>query len=182
MIAPVGNTREWRVTAISVQQLQSGRGADRPDPRHHAALLLAVVLAGVVGTETELLLIGHYEDLTQRIPLGLLFLTFTVLCWHLTKPGPASVRGVQATMVLCIVAGAIGMLFHYHGAEEFQLEVNPSIRGVALFWKVMRAKAPPALAPAALIGLGVLGLTYAFDIRLCAATQMDREKRFEEER
>jgi hypothetical protein len=65
-------------------------------------------------------------------------------------------------MVLCIVGGAIGILLHYHGAKEFQLEVDPSLRGVALFWKVMRAKAPPALAPAALIGLGVLGLTYAF--------------------
>ena len=113
-----------------------------------------------VGTETELLLIGHYGSHAAHSS-GPLVPAFTVLCWHLTKP-VQSVRGVQATMVLCIVAGAIGMLFHYHGAEEFQLEVNPSIRGVALFWKVMRAKAPPALAPAALIGLGVLGLTYAF--------------------
>jgi hypothetical protein len=120
------------------------------------------MLAGIVGTETELLLIGHYEDVTQRIPLGLLFLAFTALCWHLAKPGPASVRALQMTMVLFIVGGAIGMLFHYQGAKEFQLEVNPSLRGVTLFWKVMRAKSPPALAPGALIGLGVLGLTYAF--------------------
>jgi hypothetical protein len=120
------------------------------------------MLAGIVGTEAELLLIGHYENVTQRIPLGLLLLAFTALCWHLAKPRPASVRALQATMVLFIVGGAIGMLFHYQGAKEFQLEVDPSLRGVALFWKVMRAKAPPALAPAALIGLGVLGLAYAF--------------------
>ena len=120
------------------------------------------MLAGIVGTEAELLLISHYEDVRQLIPLGLLFLAFTALCWHVAKPRPGSVRALQTTMVLCIVGGAIGILLHYHGAKEFQLEVDPSLRGVALFWKVMRAKAPPALAPAALIGLGVLGLTYAF--------------------
>jgi hypothetical protein len=125
-------------------------------------LLLVVMFLGIVGIETELLLIGHYEGVTQRIPLGLLLLAFTVLCWHLAKPRRASVRALQMTMALFILGGAIGILFHYLGAKEFQLEVNPSISGVALFWKVMRAKAPPALAPATLIGLGVLGLTYAF--------------------
>jgi hypothetical protein len=29
-------------------------------------LLLVVMLLGIVGIETELLLIGHYEDVTQR--------------------------------------------------------------------------------------------------------------------
>jgi hypothetical protein len=119
-------------------------------------LLLAVVLAGVVGTETELLLIGHYEDVTQRIPLGLLFLTFTVLCWHLTKPGPASVTWAQFDKE---IGKYVGPAETARLAQYAFIPINPSIRGVALFWKVMRAKAPPALAPAALIGLGVLGLT-----------------------
>jgi hypothetical protein len=40
--------------------------------------------------------------------------------------------------------------------------MDPSLSGLALFASVVRAKAPPALAPATLVLLGLLGLTCAF--------------------
>jgi len=40
--------------------------------------------------------------------------------------------------------------------------MDPSLEGWALFVKVIRAKAPPALAPAAMIQIGLLGLLYTY--------------------
>jgi hypothetical protein len=54
------------------------------------------------------------------------------------------------------------MLLHYGGNSEFQREVDPAIGGWSLVVKVMTAKAPPALAPAGLIQLGLLGLLYTY--------------------
>jgi hypothetical protein len=65
-------------------------------------------------------------------------------------------------MVLFIVSGLAGFVLHYQGNREFQLEVNPSLDGLELFLKVIRAKAPPALAPGAMIHLGLLGLAYTY--------------------
>jgi len=53
-------------------------------------------------------------------------------------------------------------VLHYRGSMEFQLEVNPELAGLELFLKVVRAKAPPALGPGAMIQLGLLGLAYAY--------------------
>jgi hypothetical protein len=41
---------------------------------------------------------------------------------------------------------------------EFQLEMDPTLGGMALLLKVMHAKAPPALAPGNMVLLGLLGL------------------------
>jgi hypothetical protein len=68
-------------------------------------------------------------------------------------------------MALCVAAGVIGIVFHYQGAQAFQLEVNPSLDGSALFWKTVRAKAPPALAPASMVGLGLIGFAYTQLVR-----------------
>ena len=54
------------------------------------------------------------------------------------------------------------MVLHYRANMEFKLEMDPTLSGLALFWSVVRAKTPPALAPATLALLGLLGLTYAF--------------------
>ena len=54
------------------------------------------------------------------------------------------------------------MVLHYRANMEFKLEMDPSLSGFALFSSVVRAKAPPALAPATLALLGLLGLTSAF--------------------
>jgi len=65
-------------------------------------------------------------------------------------------------MVVLIVTGGAGMVLHYRANMEFKLEMDPTLDGFALFWSVVRAKTPPALAPATLALLGLLGLTHAF--------------------
>jgi hypothetical protein len=128
-------------------------------------IILAVLLVGMIGTLTELVLLAHYEDVAQLIPLALLALALLVLIWQLSLPSPWSVRTFQATMLLFIAAGFAGIVFHYQGSKEFQLETDPSLSGMSLFWKVVQAKAPPTLAPALMVQLGILGLAYVFTRR-----------------
>jgi hypothetical protein len=128
-------------------------------------LLLAALVMGIVGTGTELLLINHVEAWAQLIPVVLLALALPALVWQIAAPRETPVQVFQVTMVLFIAAGLIGLVFHYQGARAFQLEVDPSLNGAALFWKTVRAKAPPALAPGSMIGLGIVGLAYAQCVR-----------------
>ena len=61
-------------------------------------------------------------------------------------------------MLFLMLSGAIGSILHYRANMEFQLEMDPTLGGVALMFKVLHAKAPPALAPGNMALLGLLGL------------------------
>lgn len=125
-------------------------------------ILLAVLFVGVLGTGTDLALLNHFEDPLQLTPLVLLGLGLVLLVWHVINQGRASVRALQVLMILFVIGGLAGLVLHYRGSMEFQLEVNPELSGLELFLKAIRAKAPPALGPAAMIHLGLLGLAYAY--------------------
>ena len=125
-------------------------------------LILAVLLLGTIGILTELILLSHYEDAFQMIPLVLLATACGVTAWHIVRPAAASVRALQALMVLFLCAGAAGVAFHFNGAAEFQLEMNPSQGWTELVSKVLRVHAPPLLAPGAMVQLGLLGLVYTY--------------------
>ena len=124
-------------------------------------LLLGLVVLGALGLEAELLLLEHYESAWQFTPLVLLgaALVAAVLVWR--RPSPATVRFFQAVMALCVAAGAIGVFLHYDGNVEFELEREPLLGGLALFWEAVRG-ATPALAPGAMAQLGLLGLVYTY--------------------
>jgi hypothetical protein len=121
-------------------------------------LLMAVLALGLAGTWIELLLLAHYEEPWQLVPLVLIALAMAALAWFVMRPGAASVRTLQIVMALCIVSGAAGTMLHMRGAAEFQLEVDPSLPRWQLFTKVMRAQSPPVLAPGVMIQLGLVGL------------------------
>ena len=61
-------------------------------------------------------------------------------------------------MFLLMVIGATGAILHYRANMEFQLEMDPTLGGMALLLKVLHAKAPPALAPGNMALLGLMGL------------------------
>jgi hypothetical protein len=120
------------------------------------------VSIGALGTLADLLLLAHYEDAFQWIPITLLGVCLLVIAWHASRPTATTVRLLQGTMMLILAAGAAGVAFHFNGAAEFQLEIDPSLSRGALFARVIRVHAPPLLAPASLVQLALVGLIHTY--------------------
>jgi hypothetical protein len=125
-------------------------------------VILAVLLMGMAGLLLELTLLNHYEDLKQWIPLAVLSAGLVSILVQLAHQRAWTLMIVRLIMVLFILSGLLGMYFHYHGSREFQLEMDPSMRGTTLIWKVLRAKSPPTLSPGMMVQMGILGLGYAY--------------------
>jgi hypothetical protein len=124
--------------------------------------LLVILTIGMAGTAVELLLLKHDERAIQLVPLVLLGAGLASVAWHAVRPGTASAWAVRIVMVAFVAAGFAGVYFHYRANVEFQLETDPSLAGAALLWKVLAAKAPPALAPGVMMQFGLLGLAYTY--------------------
>jgi len=124
--------------------------------------LLAILALGMIGSLTELILLKHSEDLFQWVPLVLLAVGLVVLAWHGVSGSALSARLIRWLMYGFVAAGVAGIYFHFQGSAEFKLESQPNLRGMALFWEAIRAKAPPLLAPGAMVQLGLLGLAYTY--------------------
>lgn len=122
-------------------------------------VLGAALAIGAIGTAAELLLLGHYDDIEQLIPLGLLGLVCLTLVWHGLDRGALPLRSLQMLAALCIISGALGVYYHYTGNVEFELEMYPDTAGMALVKKAMQG-ATPALAPGTMVELGLIGLAY----------------------
>jgi hypothetical protein len=125
-------------------------------------VLLGVLMLGMGGLLAELALIAHYEDVSQWIPLALLAAGLAAVVVDLALARRSTRLLVQTTMALVLATGLLGIYFHFQGSKEFQLEMDPQMRGPTLMWHVLRAKSPPTLAPGSMVQLGMLGLGYAY--------------------
>ena len=124
-------------------------------------LLLILLIIGILGTGAELLLREHYEDVWQFAPLILMGLSLLVLGWRVVDRRAVSMRVFQATIILFVVSGFVGIWMHYQGNAEFELEMYPTMKGFELFWEALKG-ATPALAPGTMIQLGLVGLAYSY--------------------
>ena len=123
--------------------------------------LLMILVFGVLGTGVELLLLGHTEDVWQWEPLVVMAVGLPVLAWHVKIGSAWSRWSSVAVMTGFVASGMIGLILHYRGNVEFELEMVPALKAADLFQKSMTG-ATPVLAPGAMIILGLLGLLYAF--------------------
>ena len=124
-------------------------------------ILFVTLAAGLIGTTAELLLLGHFEDWKQYTPLGVLGVSILAQGWYAVSRSAGSIRALRAGMWLCILSGGVGVLLHFRGNMEFELEMTPAMAGWELFRETMTG-ATPALAPGSLIPLGLIGLAWAF--------------------
>jgi len=125
-------------------------------------ILLAILALGMMGSLTELILLKHSEEIFQWVPLVLLGVGLLALTWHGVSGSALSLRLLRWLMYGFVTAGVAGIYFHFQGSAEFKLESQPNLAGMALFWEAIRAKAPPLLAPGAMVQLGLLGLAYTY--------------------
>ncbi len=142
-------------------QMSAGSaGADRIELLRRWILIILVL--GLLGTVTELVLLEHYEQPLQFVPLVLIVAALGVLWWEFRRRDVTSRRAMQIVMALFVLAGFGGFAAHFYGSAEYQLELNPDMSNWELLEKILRAKAPPLLAPGMMLQLGLLGLAYVF--------------------
>jgi hypothetical protein len=124
-------------------------------------LMLLLLLVAMIGTAIDLMLLNHHEDVWQMVPLGVIALG-VVSAVAAARGGRRAVALMRVVMGLFVVAGLLGIGLHYLGNREFQREMDPGLQGWNLLVKVVTAKAPPALAPVAMIQIGLLGLLFTY--------------------
>ena len=136
------------------------------DPRSRQSvvlrtMLLAVFLLGALGTAIELVLLEHYSELAQLVPLGAILAGLVVLAMWFLSQARAVLRVFQVSMLVFVVAGLVGIWLHYESNLEFELEMDPSAEGWSLIWASLSG-AMPALAPGTMVQLGLVGLLYTY--------------------
>ena len=124
-------------------------------------LVLIVFVMGLVGIGSELILLEHTESIWQWVPLVVLGLGLAACGWMTAAKSRVSLRTFQIAMLLFVISGITGLILHYRGNVEFELEMYPTLNGFALFWKAIKG-ATPALAPGAMIQMGLFGLASTY--------------------
>lgn len=124
-------------------------------------ILVWLVLLGTIGLTLELLLLEHTESFQQVIPFATLALAIPPAVALAVRPTHRTVRLFQGAMLLMLAAGALGLWLHYSGNVAFELEMEPETGGTLLVWRALRG-ATPALAPGAMVQLGLLGLILTY--------------------
>jgi hypothetical protein len=123
--------------------------------------LLAALALGIVGTGAELILLGHFDDAAQWIPLVGCGVAVPLLLWHTLTPSRATVVALRALMAAFVFSGVIGVGLHYSGNVEFERERDPRGGGWP-FVKNSLAGATPVLAPGSMVLLGLVGLAQVY--------------------
>lgn len=121
--------------------------------------LLLIFVLGTVGLGAELLLLGHFEEWRQQVPLVLLVLGLLLLAARMLYRGAIVLRLFRLTMLTFVLGGLAGLWFHLSANMEFELEMYPTLSGLELLSKALGG-AMPALAPGALVQLGLIGFLY----------------------
>ena len=123
--------------------------------------VLLIFVLGTVGLGTELLLLGHFEEWRQQIPLALLAFGLVLVAVRLFYRGAIILRLFRLTMLAFVLGGMVGLWFHLSSNMEFELEMYPTLSGLELLFKALGG-AMPALAPGALVQLGLIGFLYTY--------------------
>src|SRR6476619_2480227 len=110
-------------------------------------LLLVLLLIGLLGSATELVLLKHYENGWMLLPFAAIAFGVLSTAWRLAAPGPRSVTWLRVAMLPLVIGGGLGIVLHYNGGLAFQADMDPTLSRWHMFWKVVRMQAPPALAP-----------------------------------
>ncbi|HET9439105.1 MAG TPA: hypothetical protein VFO52_02995 [Longimicrobiales bacterium] len=120
-------------------------------------LLLGIVIISAGASLTELLLLEHFEEWTQLIPVVLLAALLLGTIAVLFSSARWLANTYRVILLLCLISAAAGLYLHYQANVEFVLERHPEARGWSLFKQAIMG-GMPALAPGTMAQFALMGL------------------------
>src|SRR5260370_27051880 len=90
-------------------------GADRIELLRRWILIILVL--GLLGTVTELVLLEHYEQPTQFVPLVLIVAALAALFWEFRRRDMAGRRAGQSRRAPFVVSGLLGLVARLCGTS-----------------------------------------------------------------
>ena len=122
--------------------------------------LLLIFVLGSIGLVAELLLLEHFKEWRQQLPLVLLVSGQVLVAVNLVCRQPVVLRIFRLAMLAYVLAGFVGVWFHFDANLDFELEMYSKLSGWDLLFRAAHG-ALPVLAPGALVQLGLIGLLYS---------------------
>lgn len=113
-----------------------------------------IFLIMVFGMLTELLLIEHFENFWQFVPV--IFLSVTGIGYCFLKSGTRMLL-FRVWMYIGMLSGVIGIFMHVKNNWEFAIELRSNLKGWDLITEVATG-AIPVISPGFLIPMAMLGL------------------------
>src|SRR6185295_17611821 len=104
----------------------------------------------------------HYQDYWQMIPLALFGVGAITLIGHVAVENPVTLRAFQAAMLLLMLGGGAGIVFHAQASAGFHGELDWQNQRWHALDVVLHSKVPPSLAPGALVQMGLIGLAATY--------------------
>jgi hypothetical protein len=124
-------------------------------------IILAIVVASLIGIETELILLDHIKPVLQLVPVISIVLGVGSISWYAITRNARMMRIFQGTMFLCVFSGFLGIVLHLAFDIATVQKKDKTLQGYELLRAAVNSTAPP-LAPGAMIQIGLLGLAYTF--------------------
>jgi hypothetical protein len=127
-------------------------------------VITVTLLFMMVGTLLELYLLEHYEGVWQFIPLiciGASLLTMVPLLFFSTT---VLIFLYQILLGATALSGLAGIFFHLRANFEFEQEMKPTAENWDLLVESFSG-ALPALAPASMVVLALIGYSYLLLIK-----------------
>ncbi|TDQ33363.1 hypothetical protein [Zeaxanthinibacter enoshimensis] len=122
-------------------------------------VIVAALLFMMVGTGLELVLIDHYEDLLQLIPLVCIALAMVLVLVLLFYRTRFTIGFFKLVLGVSALSGLYGTFLHLQANYEFEQEMQPTADDWHLLVESLSG-ALPALAPGSMIVLALLGYSY----------------------
>lgn len=125
--------------------------------------IIAAILFMASGTVIELLLLSHYEDTWQLLPIiliGLSLICFLMTFWLRQN---WVVQLLKLLLLSCVISGGLGVYFHLQANMEFEAEMHPTQSWSTTFLESLSG-ALPALAPGSMILFAIIGYIYILTI------------------
>ena len=139
-------------------------------------LAFYLLLFATLGTGIELIFLEHLEDPWQWAPIALLGVGLVLGAAVVLRPSRPTVRALQLLMISYVLSAGVGLYLHLKANVEFELELRPTMANTELIIETLKG-AIPALAPGAMVQLGLLGLLACFRHPALMTTGADFEQK-----